>query len=203
MQLHKALGIFKTFPIQNTTKEYNNSWCCTLHSTFNHRTQMNTTSPKNFFEVLQLNANGICNKTYKIQLLIKNTRADIIIMQETKLNQSYKTPNIYHFKPIRTDHTHKQGGGLLTYIKNNISFLQLNTSNPFLLKYKSSKSTSLHHSNYIPQTCAFHLAITNRRQTELISRTFTTKTNLSNTMIRADVNADLYLWYLPTENHRD
>ena len=43
-------------------------------------------------------------------------------------NRSKQTP----FTPIKTDHTHKQGGGLLTYIKNNISFSQLNTSNTFL-----------------------------------------------------------------------
>ena len=28
------------------TKDYNNLWYCTLHSTFNHRTQTNTISPK-------------------------------------------------------------------------------------------------------------------------------------------------------------
>ena len=96
-----------------TTKNYNNSWYCTLHSTFNHKTQTNTTSLKNFLKVLQLNANGICNKTDEIQLLIKNTQADVITIQETKLNQSHKTPNISHFAPIKTDHTHKQGGDIL------------------------------------------------------------------------------------------
>ena len=40
------------------------------HHTFKHRTQTNSTSPKNFLKVLQLNANGICSKTDKIQLLI-------------------------------------------------------------------------------------------------------------------------------------
>ena len=78
----------------------------TLYSTFNHKTQMNTTSLKNYFKVLQLNANGIRNKTDKIQLLIKNTQADIITIQETKLNQFHKTPNIPHFIPIRTNCTH-------------------------------------------------------------------------------------------------
>ena len=92
---------------------------------------MNTISPKNFLKVLQLNANGICNKTDEIQLLIKNTQADVITIQKTKLSQSHKTPNIPQFTPIKTDCTHKQGGGLLTYIKNNISFSQLNTSNTF------------------------------------------------------------------------
>ena len=65
------------------------------------------------------------------QLLIENIQADVITIQETKLNQSHKTPNIPHFTPIQTDRTHKQGGGVLTYIKNKISFSQLNTSNIF------------------------------------------------------------------------
>ena len=34
---------------QITTKNYNNSWYCTLRSTFNHRTQMNTTSHQKTF----------------------------------------------------------------------------------------------------------------------------------------------------------
>ena len=98
---------------------------CKLHSTFNHRTQTNTTSPKSFLKVLQLNANGICNKTDKIQLLIKNAQADVITIQESKLNQSHKTPHLSYFTSIRTDCTNKHGESLLTYIKNSISFLQL------------------------------------------------------------------------------
>ena len=137
---------------QITTKDYNNSWYCTLHRTFNHRTQTNTTSPKNFLKVLQLNGNATRNKTNKIQLLIKNTQAGVITMQETKLNQSHKTPNISHFTPIRTNRTHKQGGGLLTYIKNNISFSQLNISNTFpiklqILKINLSTTKQLHIAN--------------------------------------------------------
>ena len=130
---------------QITTKDYKNSWCYTLHSTFNQRTQTNTTSPKNFLKVLQLNANGICNKTDEIQLT-KNTQADVITIQETK----------HFFTPIRTDCTYKQGGCFLTYITNNISFSQLNTSNTFLIelqiiKIHLSTSQKLHIANtYIP-----------------------------------------------------
>ena len=110
------MGALKILSQQTTTKDYN-SWCCTLYSTFIYRTQTNTALRKNFLKILQLNANGICNKTDEIQLLIKNTQANIITIQESKLNQSHKTPNIPHFTPIRTDQTHKQGGNLLTNIK--------------------------------------------------------------------------------------
>ena len=46
-------------------------------STVKHSTQMNTTSPKNLFKVLQLNANGIRNRTDELQLLIKNTQGTL------------------------------------------------------------------------------------------------------------------------------
>ena len=48
---------------QITAKDYNSSRYFTLQSIFKYRTQTNTTSPKKFFKVLQLNANEICNKT--------------------------------------------------------------------------------------------------------------------------------------------
>ena len=114
------MGAFEMLP--HHREGYNNLWYCTLHSTFKHRTQIITTSSKNFFKVLQLNSNGIRNKTDEIQLLNKNTQADVITIQETKLNQSHKTPNISQFIPIRTECTHKKGGGLLIYIKSKISF---------------------------------------------------------------------------------
>ena len=50
---------------------------------------------------------------HEIQLLIKNRQADVITMQELKLNQSHKTQKIPHFTLFRTDCNHKQGG-LLT-----------------------------------------------------------------------------------------
>ena len=60
-------------------------------------------------------------------------------MQETKVNKSHKIANISQFTPIRTDRTHKQGGGLLTYIKNNNSFSQLNTLNTFPIELQIVK----------------------------------------------------------------
>ena len=68
-----------------TIKDYNKSWYCTQYTTFNHGTQMSTTSPKNFLKVPPLNANHICNKTNEIQLLIKNTQAYVMtsVIKET------------------------------------------------------------------------------------------------------------------------
>ena len=81
MQLHKVLGAFKLLLYYSTTKDCSNSCYCTVHSTFNRRTQTITRSAKNFLKVLQFNANGIRNKKDEIQLLIKNTQADVITLQ--------------------------------------------------------------------------------------------------------------------------
>ena len=73
-----------------------------------------------------------------------------------KLNQSHKTSNISQFTPIRTDRIYKQGEDLLIYIKNTISFSQLNTPNTFsiklqIIKIRLSTSQQLHIANmYIP-----------------------------------------------------
>ena len=123
-------------------------------------------------------------------------------VKETKLNQSHKILNIPQFTSIKTVRTHRQGGGLLSCIKNNISFSKLNTSNTFPIKLQVIKFTFLHHNNYISQTCSFHLAITNK-EGSIISSTFTTITNLPSTIITADVNAHSPLWYSLTKNHKE
>ena len=145
---------------------------------------------------------AFASKQIKIQLFIKNTQADVMTIEETKLNQSHKTQNIPHFIPIRTDHTNKQGGGLLTYIKNNISFSQLNTSNSFpidlqIIKIHLSTSKQLHITNMsVPPK---HSTLLLQTEDSIISNMFTTITNLSSTIITADVNIHLSLWYLPTK----
>ena len=73
-----------------------------------HKQTQHHHSPKKIFEVLQLNANGISNKTDEIQLLIENTQVDIITIQQSKLNQSHKRPYLLHFALIKTDCTYKQ-----------------------------------------------------------------------------------------------
>ena len=148
---------------------------------------MNQTPTKYFLKVLQLKANGICNKREKIQLLIENTKVDIITIKVSKLNQSHKMPNISHFTPLRTNHTCKQGGGLLTYTKKNIvNFSHLEVQTFYLLNYKSSKFSFLHHSNYTSQTCTI-LYIPTKHSSQLLQTEdlivcglFTIITNLPN-----------------------
>ena len=84
---------------------------------------------------LNVNINGLRNKLEKLKLLIHDTHADIITIQETKLTPKAKTPKIHNFIAVRTDRLHKAGGGLITLIRDNITFtttdipLTINTHN--------------------------------------------------------------------------
>ena len=85
--------------------------------------------------ILQVNINGLRNKLEVLKLLIHDTHADIITIQETKLTPKAKTPKIHNFTLVRTDRLHKAGGGLITLIRDNITFtttdipLTINTHN--------------------------------------------------------------------------
>ena len=69
--------------------------------------------------ILQVNINGIKNKLEELTLLIHDTHADIITIQETKLNPKSKTPRVHNFTTVQTDRLHKAGGGLITLIRVN------------------------------------------------------------------------------------
>ena len=62
----------------------------------NKNTCVNTTKPTNETDliIIQININGISNKIQELQQLIKETNADIIAIQETKLTKSSKSPTI-------------------------------------------------------------------------------------------------------------
>ena len=68
------------------------------------------------------NINRLRNKLEELKLLIHDTQADIITIQETKLTPKAKTPKLHNFTAVRTDRLHKAGGGLVTLIRDNITF---------------------------------------------------------------------------------
>ena len=72
--------------------------------------------------ILQVNINGIKIKLEELKLLIHNTHADIITIQETKLTPKANTPKIHNFTIVHTDMLHKAGDGLITVIRDNITF---------------------------------------------------------------------------------
>ena len=85
------------------------------HATTSHPNQKLLT-------LLQLNINSITNKHEEFKLLVTELQPDIITIQETKLKKHNKTPQIPTYSAIRTDRANGKGGGLLTYIKHNITF---------------------------------------------------------------------------------
>ena len=72
--------------------------------------------------ILQVNINGIKTKLEELKLLIHDTHADIIIIQETKLTPKANTPKVHNFTTVRADRLHEAGGGLITLIRDNITF---------------------------------------------------------------------------------
>ena len=84
--------------------------------------------PKNL-KILQININGLRNKTTELNLLVKSTKPEIITVQETKLNSKLKTPDIPNYSSIRKDRTTDGGGGLMTYIHHSITFTEITTPN--------------------------------------------------------------------------
>ena len=93
------------------------------HSTTN-TTQTQRPSSKSEINliILQVNINGLRNQLEELKLLICDTDADIITIQETKLTPTAKTPKIHNFTTVRTDRLHKAGGELITLIRDNITF---------------------------------------------------------------------------------
>ena len=72
--------------------------------------------------ILQVNINGIKNKLEELKLLIQNTHAVIITIQETKFTPIANTPNVHNFTTVCTDRLHKAWGGLNTLIRYTITF---------------------------------------------------------------------------------
>ena len=91
----------------------------TIDTTQGHRPSYK--SERNLI-ILQVNINGIKNKLEDLKLLIHDTHADIITMQETKLTPKAKIPKVHIFTTVRADRLHKAGGGLITLIRHNITF---------------------------------------------------------------------------------
>ena len=65
---------------------------------------------------------GIKNKLEELTLFSHDTHADIITIQETTLTPKANTPKVHHFTTVRADRLHKAGGGLITLIRDNITF---------------------------------------------------------------------------------
>ena len=144
-----------------------------------------------------------------MQQLIKDTNADIITIQETKLTATSKSPTIPNFTEIRKDRTLNKGGGLLTCIKNNITFnnndlpshiklqfIELQIITIYLSQTKSIKIANL----YIPPRNSTSWS-QNTEDTEITS-CLNYLTSLPSILITGDFNAHSTSWFSRTKDHR-
>ena len=159
--------------------------------------------------ILQVNINGLRNKLEELKLLIHDTHAAIITIQETKLTPKAKTPKIHSFTSVRTDRLHKAGGGLITLIRDNITFTTtdipstINTHNIELQMVKVHINNTKHitiANIYIPpgDTTSTHYKTADTDIQHCIQYI----TNIPHSVLTGDVNAHSTLWHSYTDDHR-
>ena len=136
--------------------------------------------------ILQVNINGIINKLEELKLLIHNTHADIITIQETKHTPKAKTTQVHNFTTVRTDWLHKAGAGLITLIRDNITFTPtdlhstINAHNTKLLMVKVYINITKH--IIFSSICIYLLNTVHPRTTkQLMRRTYITAYSTSQT----------------------
>jgi hypothetical protein len=162
--------------------------------------------PNTQLTIIQININGLGNKITELTQLAHNTNADVITIQESKLTTKSKTPTIANYTAIRKDRTRDKGGGLITFIKNNITFTE--TTLPVTINQNTTEAqvTKLHLSQKKEMNIA-NIYIHPRTSTTAsedtdITNCFQHLTTIPNTIITADANAHSSLWHSHTTDHR-
>ena len=177
------------------------------HSISNNKTQQQINSKKTI-TIIQININGLTTKIHELKNLTDNTKIDIITIQETKLKPTHRTPYLKDYTAIRTDRTYKNGGGLMTYIKNDIIFTELKTphTNNKLTELQHIKIHLANHKHlnifniYIPPRDTTNPDHSNSQ--EDITNCMTHILNTNNAILTGDFNAHHTLWHSPTTDNR-
>ena len=84
------------------------------------------------------------NAVKKLKLLIHDTRADIITIQETKLTPKANTPKVHNFTTGRADRLQKVCGGLIPLIRDNITFTTTGIPSPINTQHRTSNGQGTH-----------------------------------------------------------
>ena len=177
----------------------------TTNSTQTHRPS--SKRERNFI-ILQVNINGLRNKLEELKLLIHDTHADIITIQETKLTPKAKTPKIHNFTAVRTDRLHNAGGGLITLIKDNITFPTTYTPSTINTHNTELQMVKVHINNTKHITIA-NIYIPPRDTTSTNYKTADTDiqhciqyiTNIPHSVFTGDVNAHSTFWHSYTDDY--
>jgi endonuclease/exonuclease/phosphatase (EEP) superfamily protein YafD len=76
-------------------------------------------------KILQWNADGINTSLFELRDRLQQHNYDVCVIQEAKLQVTDKIPKISGYATLREDRKHQAGGGLLTFIKTDISYQRL------------------------------------------------------------------------------
>src|SRR6478609_958221 len=126
----------------------------------------------------------------------------------TKTIRNNKSPQFPHYSVIRKDRTSKSGGGLLTYVKDNITFADAPpppTTSTNLIETQAIKiSISTNHTftisnNYIPP---LNPSTNTQSEDEAITDLLTHLTDTPNSVITGDFNVHSNQWHSPVTDHR-
>ena len=156
--------------------------------------------------ILQVNINGFRNKLEELKLLIHDTHAAIITIQETKLTPRVK---IHYFTSVHTDRLHKTGGGFITLIRDNITFTTADIPSTINAQHTELQMVKVHINNTKHITIA-NICIPPRDTTSMHYKTANTEiqhciqciANIPHSVLTGDVNAHFTLWHSYTDYHR-
>jgi endonuclease/exonuclease/phosphatase (EEP) superfamily protein YafD len=173
--------------------------------------QIDTTSKKYKYKqpqltILQLNANGIRNKIKELKILADESKADIITIQETKLIETNRTPQLEGYATVRQDRKIDKGGGIITFISAELEYtnLAIPTFNKLNIEMQlirlTGKKTKYHIANvYIPPRKQNANA---KEEDEDITKLFDNLSKYENLIITGDFNAHSDMWHSTHLDHR-
>ena len=153
--------------------------------------------------------NRIKNKLEELKLLIHDTHADIITIQETKLTPKANTSKLHIFTTVCADRLHKAGGGLITLIRDNITFTTTGIPSTINKHNTELQMVKVHINNTKHITIA-NIYVPPRDRTSTHYKTTDTDiqhcihyiTNIPHSVFTRDVNTHSTLWHSYTHDQR-
>ena len=102
-------------------------WHCWKCKNVNSKTQKEAKEEIGSLNILQLNINGLRNKTSELGCILRENNIKIAAIQETKLKPGSADSQIEGFSLFRADRT-QNGGGVAIYIAKELKFSTISTN---------------------------------------------------------------------------
>ena len=153
-------------------------------------------------KILQWNTNGLKTKMVELEDKSRFLDLDIIMIQETKLCSKDKVPSIKGYATVRKDRGEGRGGGLITFIKDDIPYTIIEHTQAVQNSLLEILMIQLNSSSLKPMICANVYCPPTRG--EMHGREFFTSELPAdkNTIIGGDLNAHSHMWdeWQPEDN---